>query len=61
MCDRIVFTRGVPPSEVFPADELGQCFDAAIRDDTAVVLQYGQQLGYTLLCEELAREYRVSA
>jgi DNA-binding transcriptional MocR family regulator len=44
--DNIVFTRGVPPPEAFPTDELGECLDAAIRNDTAVVLQYGQQPGY---------------
>ena len=60
MDDRIVFTRGVPPPEVFPSDELGACFDAAIRDDTATVLQYGQQPGYAPLRQELAKEYGVS-
>ena len=60
MSDKIVFTRGVPPPEAFPTDELGECFDAAIRNDTAVVLQYGQQPGYAPLRGELAREYGVS-
>ena len=60
MDDRIVFTRGVPPPEAFPSDELGACFDAAIRDDTATVLQYGQQPGYAPLRQELAKEYGVS-
>jgi 2-aminoadipate transaminase len=60
MEDRIVFTRGVPPPEAFPTDELGECFDAAIREDPAVVLQYGQQPGYAPLRRELAREYGVS-
>ena len=60
MTDRIVFTRGVPPPEAFPTDELGKCFDAAIRDDPAVVLQYGQQPGYAPLRRELASEYGVS-
>ena len=60
MSDRIVFTRGVPPPEAFPTDELGECFDAAIRNDTNVVLQYGQQRGYAPLREELAKEYGVS-
>jgi DNA-binding transcriptional MocR family regulator len=61
MDDRIVLTRGVPPPEAFPTDELGECFDAAIRDDPAIVLQYGQQSGYAPLRRELAREYGVSA
>ena len=60
MSDQIVFTRGVPPPEAFPTDELGQCFDAAVRNDTAVVLQYGQQPGYAPLRSRLAEEYGVS-
>jgi 2-aminoadipate transaminase len=60
MDDRIVLTRGVPPPEAFPTGELGECFDAAIRDDPAIVLQYGQQSGYAPLRRELAREYGVS-
>jgi 2-aminoadipate transaminase len=58
--DNIVFTRGVPPPEAFPADELGECLNVAIRNDTAVVLQYGQQPGYPSLRRELAEEYGVS-
>jgi 2-aminoadipate transaminase len=60
MSDQIVFTRGVPPPEAFPTEELSECFDAAIRNDTAIVLQYGQQPGYAPLRSELAREYGVS-
>ena len=60
MNEKIVFTRGVPPPEAFPADELSACFEAAIRDDAPVVLQYGQQPGYAPLREELAGEYAVS-
>ena len=60
MADQIVFTRGVPPPEAFPTDELGQCFDAAVRNDTAVVLQYGQQPGYAPLRSQLAEEYGVA-
>lgn len=60
MADKIVFTRGVPPPEAFPTEELGTCFDAAIRENPAVVLQYGQQPGYAPLREELAVEYGVS-
>jgi 2-aminoadipate transaminase len=59
--DKIVFTRGVPPPEAFPTEELGTCFDAALREDPGVVLQYGQQPGYTPLREELAGEYGVSS
>ena len=60
MTDTIVFTRGVPPPEAFPTDELGECFEAAIQNDTNVVLQYGQQPGYAPLREYLANEYGVS-
>ena len=60
MDERIFFTRGVPPPEAFPTDELAECFDAAMRDDPAVVLQYGQQPGYAPLRRELAGEYGVS-
>src|SRR5918995_2373443 len=60
MDDHIVFTRGVPPPEAFPTDELRECFDAAIRDNPRVVLQYGQQPGYAPLRRELAGEYGVS-
>src|SRR4029078_2902104 len=56
MTDTIVFTRGVPPPEAFPTDQLAACFDAALRGDSAVVLQYGQQPGYTPLRKLLATE-----
>jgi 2-aminoadipate transaminase len=58
--EKIVFTRGVPPPEAFPTEELGVCFGAALREDPDVVLQYGQQPGYAPLREELAGEYGVS-
>jgi 2-aminoadipate transaminase len=60
MNDKIAFTRGVPPPEAFPTEELAECFGAAMRDDHAVVLQYGQQQGYAPLRRELAGEYGVS-
>jgi len=60
VADKIVFTRGVPPPEAFPTEELRACFDAAVRENPDVVLQYGQQPGYAPLREELAREYGVS-
>ena len=58
MTDTIVFTRGVPPPEAFPTDQLAACFDAALRGDTAVVLQYGQQPGYAPLRRLLAERVR---
>jgi 2-aminoadipate transaminase len=60
MNEKIVFTRGVPPPEAFPTDELSACFEAAIRDDAAIVLQYGQQPGYAPLRRGIAKEYGVS-
>jgi 2-aminoadipate transaminase len=60
VADRIVFTRGVPPPEAFPTEDLGVCFDVAVRENPDVVLQYGQQPGYAPLREELAGEYGVS-
>ncbi len=58
--DTIVFTRGVPPTEAFPAEELSICFESVLSSDTAVVLQYGQQPGYGPLRQQLAEEYGVS-
>src|SRR5918994_855799 len=60
VADKIVFTRGVPPPEAFPTEELGACFDAAGRENPALVLQYGQQRGYAPLREQLAKEDGVS-
>ncbi len=56
----IVFTRGVPPPEAFPTEQLAECFDAALKADPAIVLQYGQQPGYAPLRAILAAEYGVS-
>ena len=55
----IVFTRGVPPPEAFPARELASCFDAALEEDSTTILQYGQQGGYPALRQQLAEEYGV--
>ncbi len=60
MSDQIVFTRGVPPTEAFPAEELSICFESVLSNDSAVVLQYGQQPGYLPLRRQLAEEYGVS-
>ena len=60
MTDAIVFTRGVPPTEAFPTQQLAESFASVLHGDTAVVLQYGQQQGYLPLRQELAKEYRVS-
>ncbi|MFL5802004.1 MAG: PLP-dependent aminotransferase family protein [Roseiflexaceae bacterium] len=60
MTDTILFTRGVPPPEVFPTEEIAECFDAALHADAAVILQYGHQPGYAPLRRLLAEEYGVS-
>jgi len=60
MTDTIVFTRGVPPPEAFPTEEIAECFDAALHADAAVILQYGQQPGYGPLRKLLAAEYGVA-
>jgi DNA-binding transcriptional MocR family regulator len=58
--EQILFTRGVPPAEALPAEDLGECFDSVVRNDTSTVLQYGQQRGYAPLRRQLADEYGVS-
>jgi 2-aminoadipate transaminase len=55
----IIFTRGVPPTEAFPTEQLRVCCDTALVEDTAVVLQYGQQQGYLPLRQLLGAEYGV--
>jgi DNA-binding transcriptional MocR family regulator len=60
MTDTIVFTRGVPPPEAFPTEEIAECFDAALHGDAAVILQYGHQPGYLPLRKLLAAEYGVT-
>ena len=60
MTDTIIFTRGVPPPEAFPVEQLAACFEAVLCADPAVVLQYGQQPGYAPLRGLLAAEYGVS-
>jgi 2-aminoadipate transaminase len=58
--DTILFTRGVPPPEAFPTEQLAECFADALAADPAVVLQYGQQPGYPALRKLLANEYGVA-
>jgi 2-aminoadipate transaminase len=57
MTNRIInFTRGMPPSDVFPVDELVDCSRAALQRDPSVLLQYGRSPGYPPLCAWLAQE-----
>mgnify|MGYP005850688787 CR=1 FL=1 len=50
----IAFTRGVPPSDAFPVDEVVECAEAALRQDPAVLLQYGRSAGYLPLRQWIA-------
>jgi len=55
----INLTRGMPPVEVFPAEDLIRCGDAALRRDPNVLLQYGRSPGYAPLREWLGQQYGV--
>jgi DNA-binding transcriptional MocR family regulator len=55
----INFTRGIPPAEVFPVDDLIRAAESALRNDFAVLLQYGRSPGYKPLRELLASWYDV--
>ncbi len=55
----INLTRGMPPPEVFPAEDLIQCGEAALRRDPDVLLQYGRSPGYAPLREWLGQQYGV--
>lgn len=57
----INFTRGMPPVEVFPVEDLVQCCEAALRGDRDVLLQYGRSPGYAPLRRWLASQYEVDA
>ena len=55
----INMTRGVPPAEVFPTEDLIRCAEVAMRRDGDVLLQYGRSPGYAPLREWLGRQYEV--
>jgi len=55
----INLTRGMPPVEVFPAEDLIRCGEAALRRDSDVLLQYGRSPGYAPLREWLGQQYGV--
>jgi len=55
----INLTRGMPPVEVFPIEDLIQCGEAALRQDPNVLLQYGRSPGYAPLREWLGQQYGV--
>ena len=55
----ISFTRGVPPAESFPNEELIECTRRVISEHSAQVLQYGSAAGYSPLREYIAQQYSV--
>jgi 2-aminoadipate transaminase len=54
----INLTRGVPPVDVFPVEDLIVCQEAALRRDADVLLQYSHA-GYLPLREWLGQQYAV--
>jgi len=54
----INLTRGVPPVDVFPVDDLIACNEAALRRDANVLLQYSHA-GYAPLRQWLGAQYDV--
>jgi len=55
----INLTRGIPPAEVFPQDDLIECGEAALREDPNVLLQYGRSPGYLPLRKWLGSQQDV--
>jgi DNA-binding transcriptional MocR family regulator len=54
----IDLTRGNPPTELFPVEDLIACAEAAFRRDASVLLQYSHA-GYRPLREWVAEQYGV--
>jgi 2-aminoadipate transaminase len=52
----IKFTRGVPPPESFPTQEISDCAVALLKNDPVLVLQYGSPAGYPPLRHYLAEQ-----
>jgi 2-aminoadipate transaminase len=56
MSENIIrFTRGIPPPESFPTNELAECSAAILANDEKNVLQYGNAGGYPPLRSLLAK------
>ncbi len=55
----INITRGVPPIEVFPTDDLIAASAESLKEDGARILQYLHAPGYPPLLEFLARKHNV--
>ena len=54
----IKFTRGVPPPECFPFDQIAECSNSILDRDYERVLQYGSAGGYPPLRSWLAGQYQ---
>jgi len=61
MTDMITFTRGVPPAESFPNEELIECTRQTVNKHSAQILQYGGAAGYEPLREYIAQQYAVGS
>lgn len=57
----IAFTRGVPPTEAFPTEQLEECLQAALAGDATTIHQYSKTTGYGPLRNLLAEEYATTA
>ena len=55
----IAFTRGVPASEAFPTQALGECAAAALAGHGEEILKYGDFRGFAPLRERIAAEHGV--
>lgn len=57
----INLTRGMPPVEVFPVDDLIRAAERALSSDPHTLLQYGRSPGYKPLREWLGSQHGVGA
>jgi len=57
----INLTRGVPPAEVFPIDDLIQAGEISLREDGKRIFQYSPAPGYPPLRDWLAAEHSVDS
>lgn len=53
----IYFTRGVPPAEAFPVEQLQECATAILERQGSVVLQYHPAAGFAPLREWLGQRH----
>jgi len=56
----INFTRGVPPAEAFPTQQIQQCAETILEQQSSVILQYHPAYGYLPLREWLGAKYGIS-